>query len=197
METRELTSCATPDVMNADSFDEVLRAARNGDGGAFAVLYELMNRRVHAFVSYRGATDPEAMVSDVFVKVFTNLNDFEGNAVQFAAWVFQIARNTLIDESRARKRRPTETVLDRRDEPHRSHGDVELDALGGMGTAWVLEMLEPLTPEQRDVVVMRVVSDLTIEAIAELLGKRVGAVKALQRRALRTIARNLDKAVPK
>lgn len=205
MESHDVGERSAPPLMGGDaSFGQILTSARHGDGQAFAQLYEQMNRRVHAFVSYRGAVDPEGMVNDVFLKVFTSLHSFDGNEIQFAAWVFKIARNTLIDESRSRSRRPREApiedlgaVEDLQTTVH-SHGDVEADALDRLGTDWVVEQLDALTPEQRDVVVMRVVSDLTIEAIAEVLGKRVGAVKAMQRRAFRTLARNFDgKAVPR
>jgi RNA polymerase sigma-70 factor (ECF subfamily) len=173
-------------------------AARDGDGQAFAQLYESMNRRVSAFLSYRGATDPEGMVNDVFLKVFTKLDTFDGNQIQFTAWVFKIARNTLIDESRARSRRVEETSLQDSHEVTHWSGDVETDAIDQMTIASVLQHLEVLTPEQRDVIVMRVASDLTIEAIAQIVGKRIGAVKAMQRRALRSLARSFDgEAVPR
>ena len=89
----------------------MLVSARNGDGAAFAILYELMNRRVYGFAAARGASDPEGLVNDVFLKVFTSLHSFEGNEIQFSAWVFKIARNTLIDEARRRKRQPATTEL--------------------------------------------------------------------------------------
>lgn len=183
--------------MSGDDFGQVLASAKGGDGHAFAQLYESMNRRVFAFVSYRGAADPEGMVNDVFLKVFTKLDTFDGNEIRFAAWVFKIARNTLIDESRFKSRRPDETSLLDSHASMYPHGDVETDAIEHMRTAEVLQHLEILTAEQRDVVVMRVVSDLTIEAIAEILDMRVGAVKAMQRRAFRTLAKKFaSQAVP-
>ena len=192
MGTRDLERCSASSLTDDDDFDRVLASARNGDGQAFAQLYESMNRRVHAFLSYRGAVDPEGIVNDVFLKVFTKLETFDGNRIQFTAWVFKIARNTLIDESRARSRRVEETsLLDSHDVGHVA-GNVESDALAQMSTDEVLQHLAVLTAEQRDVLVMRVVSDLTIETIAEILGKRVGAVKATQRRALRSIAKSFD-----
>jgi RNA polymerase sigma factor (sigma-70 family) len=179
-------------VMGGDDFGRILASARNGNGQAFAQLYESINRRVFGFVSYRGAIDPEGMVNDVFLKVFTKIDTFDGNEIQFAAWVFKIARNTLIDESRSRSRRPDETSLTDAHGVSDAHGDVEVDAFEHMSTVEVLRYLDVLTPEQRDVVVMRVVSDLTIETIAEILDKRVGAVKAMQRRAFRTLAKKFD-----
>jgi RNA polymerase sigma factor (sigma-70 family) len=175
------------------SFEAVLLLAHGGDGPAFEQLFEALNRRVHAFVRVRGATDPEGMVNDVFLKVFTNLGGFEGNEVQFGAWVFTIARNKLIDEGRRGQRRVVETSMESADEPRAGSGDVEAEAIALLGDGWVAAQLDELTAEQREVVVLRIVADLTIEATAEVVGKRVGAVKALQRRAFRALARNIER----
>lgn len=178
-------------------FDQVLAAAQAGDGRAFEDLYSSMHRRVYAFVEVRGASDPEALVSDVFMKVFTNISAFVGTETQYSAWVFKIARNQLIDESRRRSRRVGESTLTPDHDPVAAD-DVEMGGLAHLGDDWVRTQLTVLTQEQRDVVVLRVVSGLTIEEVAEVLDKRVGAIKALQRRAFRTLARNLERqAVPK
>ncbi len=179
------------------SFEAVLLSAQGGDGLAFDQLFEALNRRVHAFVRVRGARDSEGLVNEVFLKVFTNLRDFAGNEVQFRAWVFTIARNKLIDDGRRTQRRVVETsmeaAMESGDEVGSGVGDVEAEAFSSLGNGWVADQLDALTAEQREVVVLRIVADLTIEAIAEVLGKRVGAVKALQRRAFRTLARNIER----
>lgn len=65
--------------MSDRSFDQILESAQAGDGRAFEQLYESMHRRVHAFAATRGASDPEALVNDVFLKVFTKIAVFVGN----------------------------------------------------------------------------------------------------------------------
>ena len=179
------------------SFDLVLAAAQRGEARAFEQLYESMQRRVCAFASVRGAHDPAGLVNDVFLKVFAHLDTFTGNESQFSGWVFKIARNQLIDEARRRARRVDESELIEERDSGLAPGDVELEVLARIGDGWVASQLSVLTDEQRDVVMMRVVSNLTIEEIASALGKRVGAVKAMQRRAFQAIARNIERqAVP-
>ena len=181
---------------SVDSFDEVLEAARTGDDLAFGVLYEALNRRLHAFARVRGASDPEGLVNDVFLQVFTGLPTFKGTEGQFKAWVFKIARNKLIDEARKRQRRPIEAADERTDTLAVAAPDgVETEVVDRLGTESLLAHLHRLTDAQRDVLLLRLVSDLTIDTIAEVLGKRPGAVKALQRRALRTIAQNMSAEV--
>lgn len=197
MGSRNLTDDNTSYRTGRTSFDHTLASAQAGESGAFGELYEALNRRVRSFVALRGAADPDGMVNDVFLKAFTGISRFVGNEIQFQAWVFKIARNTLIDETRRRDRRLDETPLNEAHEVTVTGGDAESEAVDRLGDDWVLSQLDVLTSEQRDVVVLRVVSDLTIEAIAEVLDKQVGAVKALQRRAFQKLVKSFDgQAVP-
>ena len=170
--------------------DEQLAAARRGDGAAFEALYRAMARRVYAFVAARGAADPEGTVNDVFLRVFRNLDRFEGGTEQFQAWVFAIARNALVDENRRRNRRVAEQQLEAVDQG--VDGNVEDEAVDELTAHWAIRQLDVLTAEQREVLLLRVVADLSLESVAELLGRPVGAVKSMQRRALRTLARHLS-----
>jgi RNA polymerase sigma factor (sigma-70 family) len=172
-----------------DPLDAHLAAARGGDGAAFEALYRVMGRRLYAFVAARGAADPEGIVDEVFLRVFRNLSSFDGGTPQFQAWVFAIARNALVDEHRRRQRRVAELHLDEVDQG--GTGNAEDEAVGQLGAQWAIRQLDVLTAEQREVLLLRVVADLSLEVIADLLGKPVGAVKSMQRRALRTLERHL------
>ena len=61
-----------------------------------------------------------------------------------------------------------------------------------MGTAEAWQLLSSLTPDQRDVVALRVFGELTLDEVATVVGKGTGAVKALQRRGLDSLRRQLD-----
>lgn len=191
------TSADEADSQWDPSFEDVLAAARRGDGAAFAQLYRHLNRRVHGFVRFRGGSEPEDLVNEVFLQVFTGIDGFEGSETQFVAWVFTIARNKVVDQARRRQRRPREVAAD--DTDLSSAGSVSIDdeLARQAGEESILRFLDLLTADQRDVIVLRIVADLTVESVAEVLGKRIGAVKALQRRAFRTISRAIDDdAVP-
>ncbi|MGI9595311.1 MAG: RNA polymerase sigma factor [Acidimicrobiales bacterium] len=177
----------------ASSLADIVDGARSGDGRAFELLYGLLHRRVYAYALLRRCPDSEGLVNDVFLQVFTNIARFEGGEAQFRAWLFTIARNKMIDQTRRLNRRPQEVALDDAlSERLVSDEQVEREAIGRVANGALFEQLSVLTPEQRDVVLLRVVSDLTVEGVAEVLGKRPGAVKGLQRRALRTLARNIS-----
>ena len=175
-------------------FDEVLAAAREGAGWAFSRLYESLARAVAGYVRAQGAGDPDDVTSEVFLAAFSNLASFSGNEDQFRSWVFTIAHRRVIDDRRARTRRPPPQSLD--DHGGRGHegrpaSSAEEVAVEALGMQRVREVLDRLSPDQRDVIALRVIADLSVEQTAIALGKQPGAVKTLQRRALASLRRHL------
>jgi RNA polymerase sigma-70 factor (ECF subfamily) len=126
-------------------------------------------------------------VGEVFLQVVRDLRKFEGTERDFRAWVFTIARHRVIDEGRRRTRQPAVDPapdLETKDEPS---GNAEEEALDAVNTDWVRGVIDGLDGAQRDVVLLRVLGDLTVEEVARVVGKSPGAVKALQRRGLAEI----------
>ena len=177
-------------------FEDVLVAAQQGAGWAFARLYEWLAPSVAGYVRAQGAPDPEDLTSEIFLAAFSSLGSFTGSEAQFRSWVFTIAHRRVIDDRRARTRRPPPHPLET--EAGRSpHGptaaSAEDDAVEAMGMQRVREVLDRLAPDQRDVIALRVIADLSVDQVAAALGKQPGAVKALQRRALASLRRQLSK----
>ena len=96
----------------------------------------------------------------MFLKAFRTIDTFEGDSERFRAWLFTIAHHAAIDDARRRMRRIEETLLDRAHEP--VGGDVENDALGRLANDRVEAMLAHLSPDQRDVIMLRIVADVSI-----------------------------------
>lgn len=176
--------------MNDAEFETVLCAAQAGAPWACGRIYEDLKRPVLAYVALRGVRDADDVTSEVFLHVFRNLGRFVGSEADFRAWVFTIARRRLQDVWRGRARRVPETALTSDVDP--SAGDVEEDALSRLGLAAYAAALAGLTAEQRDVVLLRVVGDQSLEQVAATLGRSVPSVKALQHRALRALRRALE-----
>ena len=124
--------------------------------------------------------------------MFTRLADFRGDERKLRSWVFTIAHHRYVDACRRQARLPAlveyDPGADRRPVP-----SSEQEALAVLGTERVQHLLGTLSPDQREVLLLRIVADLTVDQVAEVLGKRTGAVKALQRRGLATLRRNLDR----
>jgi RNA polymerase sigma factor (sigma-70 family) len=118
---------------------------------------------------------------------------FEGDEARFRAWVFTIARRCMIDAARSAARRPAIPVTPEELAGNAGTGDAEDDAMRSLSELRVRHVLDRLTPDQRDVLLLRVLADLTIEQIGGVLGKRPGAVKALQARGLQEIRRQMSR----
>lgn len=174
-------------------FDAVLTAARAGAGWAAERLWRSLAPPVAGYLRVQGAAEPDDLTSDVFVAVFRGLGSFSGDEEQFRSWVFTIAYRRLVDERRRAGRRPQPASLaaDSPDGP--AAASAEHEALQRLGAERVRRICDQLVPDQRDVLVLRLVAGLTVEQVAAAVGKSPGAVKALQRRALAAVRRMLDR----
>src|SRR3954454_6339026 len=95
-----------------DTFPRVLTAAQDGAEWAWDVLYRHLSGPVLGYLRARGAAEPEDLVGEVFLQLARNIRAFEGDESQFRSWVFTIAHHRLVDEQRARIRRPTDPSPD-------------------------------------------------------------------------------------
>ena len=176
-----------------EGFESVLRAARAGADWAWDRIYRDLAPAVRGYLRGHGATEPDDLVGEVFLGLVRELPRFSGDERDFRALVFTIAHRRVVDDLRRRSRRPVVAV-----EPAivaetaGAGGDVAEEAMASLDEAGVREAIDALPPDQRSVLLLRILGDLTIEQIAAATGKRPGAVKALQRRALK----RLDKAYP-
>jgi RNA polymerase sigma factor (sigma-70 family) len=145
-------------------------------------VYRALAPPVLGYLRAERVPDPEDVLGEVFLQVTRDLRRFSGDDDALRRWVFTIARHRVIDDARRRARRP-EQVVTEPPEPDAGATDPEASL-----DPELLAALATLTADQREVVVLRFVADLSLESVAELTGRRVGAVKALQHRALRNLA---------
>jgi len=172
-------------------FPSVLDAARTGAEWAWQTIYRELAPAVLGYLRNSGAHSPEDVCGDVFCELVRDLHRFEGSEEAFRGWVFLIARHRLIDEQRRRSRRP-EVVLPSSDlQSWCSDADTESEALDNYATDEVRKILAVLTPPQRDVLLLRVVAGLSVDDVATITGKRPGAVRALQHRAVEVLREKL------
>ncbi len=172
-----------------EAFDDVLSAAQANAGWAFQRLFDELARPLVGYLRAQGGREPDDLANEVFLGVFSGIANFQGSKEQFRSWVFTLAHRRLIDERRRLGRRPA--LVDSEPDANVSGGDAEHDALCSAGNERVRELLARLAPDQRDVLLLRVVADLTVERTAQTLGKTPGAVKALQRRGLTALRKEI------
>lgn len=147
-------------------------------------VYRALAPAVLGYLRSQRVPDPEDVLGEVFLHVARDLRRFKGDDEAMRRWVFSIAHNRSMDAHRKRTRNrstPTDDVIDTRiEEPPPDPVDPEL-----------VEALATLSADQREVVVLRFVADLPLEAVARVTGRTTGAVKALQHRALENLRRAL------
>jgi RNA polymerase sigma-70 factor (ECF subfamily) len=178
--------------MLGDNFQGTLEAARAGAESAWTSIYRDLAPAVLGYLRARGAHEPEDLTGEVFLQVVRDLHRFEGEEREFRAWVFVVAHHRLLDEGRHRSRKPLDLEPDgpaAATEPD----DVETQVIESTSAGGVQRIIDRLPPDQRDVLLLRVLGDLTVEQVARVVGKSPGAVKALQRRGLAAIKRTLAK----
>lgn len=171
-------------------FDTVLAAARGGAEWAFSRLYRDLNPRLFRYLVARAPGVGDDLASETWLAAARQLPGFEGGEEAFRAWLFTIARRCLIQHWRDGCRRPP-TVHHPEALPDQASGadgpeEVVLEGISALEAARAIAAA--LSPDQADVVLLRMLAGLDVDQVAAILGKRPGAVRVLQHRGLRRLA---------
>jgi RNA polymerase sigma-70 factor (ECF subfamily) len=172
-----------------DSAERLAIEAAQKDPAHFAVLYEENFERVYAYVSrrLRDRAEAEDLTSEVFHQALANLSRFEWRGVPFAAWLFKIAANAIIDRAkRNAKELELPASLDVSTEVSAQEFEVEIEQ-----RARLFKLVDGLPADQRRVIEMRFADEKSIREIAAELGRSEGAIKQLQFRALEKLRAQL------
>ncbi len=174
---------------------EVVEAARRGEPAAVEAVYRRYAPAVLAFFRSRIADQhlAEDLTADAFVAVLRALPSYQGGPEAFAGWLFTLVRRDFVDHLRRASRRP-ESPFPEPAEAETGHvPDTADEAVARSEHERVRAALARLSPDQQEVIVLRVVAGLTANEIAAATGRTVGAVKALQHRGLDSLARLLGR----
>jgi RNA polymerase sigma-70 factor (ECF subfamily) len=178
-------------VFQRKNFAAVLEAARAGEEWAWSALYAEFAPVLLGYLRARRAAQPDDLLGEVMLQVVRDLPGFDGGERDFRAWAFTIAHHRLLDERRRSARKPAEPVLAQELERLGPRGDSEEDALRALSAERVAGLLARLSEDQQNVILLRVLGDLTTDEVAQVIEKTAGAVKALQRRGLEAIKHEL------
>jgi RNA polymerase sigma-70 factor (ECF subfamily) len=176
-----------------DDFPQILGAARLGAEWAWTGLYRDLSPSVRGYLRARGATEPDDLVGEVFLQVVRDLHRFEGGEREFRTWLFTIVHHRLLDDRRRRRLRPVQAAPAEVLEGAGEIGDVEDEAMAGLALDRVRQLVGRLSPDQQDVLLLRLFGDLAVADVATVVGKRPGAVKALLRRGLASLKREISR----
>lgn len=168
----------------------LVELARNGDKDAFGLLYDHYQPSVYRFLYYRtrSATLAEDLTADTFFRALRSMNNFRWQGRDFGAWLMTIARNLTTDHFKAGR-----TRLEMTTEDMGRHDDVtegpESAVLASLTNEVLLAALTKLPTEQRECLIMRFLQGLSIAETAASLGRSDGAIKQLQLRGVRNLAK--------
>lgn len=158
---------------------DVLAAAAAGHDDAWREIVARIGPAILAYARAQGAGDPEDTLGEVLIELVRSIGRFEGDLGGLRALAIRIAHSRIVDERRRRARRPETPTAAPPERPTPDDPAAEL-----AGADWVREALAGLGPEHRDIVLLRVIAGLSVDETARIVGKRPGAVRTAQHRAL-------------
>jgi RNA polymerase sigma-70 factor (ECF subfamily) len=168
----------------------LVELARGGDAEAFGQLYDHYHGSVYRFLFYRTRSTSlaEDLTSETFLRALRGMSSFRWQGKDFGAWLMTIARNLCTDHFKAGRTRLEVTTEDMGLHDDTTEGP-EKAVLAGLTNEVLLTGLRELSDEQRDCLIMRFLQGLSIAETAEVLGRSEGAVKQLQLRGVRNLAK--------
>lgn len=174
----------------------LVELAQGGDTEAFGQLYDRYVTGIFRYVYFRvGNTQlAEDLTAETFLRALRSLHTFQWKGKDFSAWLTTIARNLINDHFKSRRVRSefsTDTFPDRAD----AGRGPEEDVLASLSNEELMHAVASLPDDQRDCVLMRFVQQLSIAETAQVLGRSEGAIKQLQLRAVRGLAKMLTQDV--
>lgn len=175
-----------------EHFPRILAAAQAGGEWAWRELYAATAPLLTRYLRARGVPDADDVVGETFIRVVRNIDRFEGDEGSFRSWVFTIGRNLVVDDVRTRARRPSDPVPVDHLVAVGPTGDAEDEAVAELGRETVEATLDLLSADQREVLLLRILGGLTIGEIADVIGKKEGAVKMLQARGLAALRKQIS-----
>ena len=168
--------------------------AKEGDEAAFTILYETYVSPIYRFIFFNIKNKPEAedLTQNVFLRAFKALPNYTERGVPFPAWLYAIARNATIDYWKKKR----DVLVDN---PEELFGGVESgetradeETAVNLRGEYVRRLLEELSVDQREIVTLAFVEELSHAEIAEITGKTEEAVRALKHRALKALRGKID-----
>ncbi len=172
---------------------KLVERAQDGDRDALEQLYLLHFDRIYSYLhmSVGNRHDAEDLTTQTFLKMLEAIPRFRWRSAPFSAWLFRIAHNLAMDHFRSHRRWQPEAEVP---EPAEEEPSAEAAAMQALGRQSMLELIDDLSPEQKQVLTLKFVFSFANADVATILGKTEGAVKSLQHRALASLQKQLARA---
>ncbi|PIR89023.1 MAG: hypothetical protein COU07_03995 [Candidatus Harrisonbacteria bacterium CG10_big_fil_rev_8_21_14_0_10_40_38] len=174
----------------------LIQEAKSGESKAFEALYNHYITPIYRFIYMRVSQTQEAedLTHEVFVSAWQSIGTYTDKGFPFSSWLYQIARNKVIDHYRTKKNHTSVDEIE--GDFLKSDSNIELDLENILSIEKVKSLIQKLTPDQQDVILMRFMNDQSHKDIAKVMKKSEGAVRLMQHRAINTL-KKLSSKKPK
>jgi RNA polymerase sigma-70 factor (ECF subfamily) len=192
----DLACSSEEDQAEASRLIALVELARGGDAEAFGMLYDHYHTSVYRFLYYRvgSAALAEDLTSETFFRALRSMGSFRWQGKDFGAWLMTIARNLTADHYKAGRTRLEYATEDMGAHDSATEGP-ETSVLASLTNDALLAALKKLPAEQQECLIMRFLQGLSISETAKVLGRSDGAVKQLQLRGVRNLAKLLPEGL--
>jgi RNA polymerase sigma-70 factor (ECF subfamily) len=163
--------------------------AQEGDAEAFGELYDRYVTMVHRYVYHRVGDRAlaEDVTSETFVRALRRIDSLSFQGRDVGAWLVTIARNLVLDHVKSSRYRLEVATADMRDADRATAGPEDA-VVQRLTNEQLLACVRKLNAEQQECIALRFLQGLSVSETAAVMGKREGAIKALQHRAVRRLA---------
>lgn len=165
----------TTALADVPDYDQLVEEAVRGSDSAFTALWRHHQPRMVRYLAMF-TNEPEDLCSEVWIKIATSIKSFQGDSNAFRGWIYTIARNAATDLARKRNRIGTTVELSEADWTGENSTMVE-----------VMDLIKRLPQEYAEIILLRVVADLNVNDVAEIVGKTSGNVRVLTHRGLKQL----------
>lgn len=169
----------------------IIEEAKGGNKESFGLLYDHYISPIYRFIYMKvhGKEESEDLTHEVFLSAWQNLHRYTSQGFPFSSWLYQIARNRVIDYYRVRKNHTNIETVDAEFVSVQHGLDDRLD--GDLNLQKVKQAIKHLSHDQQDVLIMKFVEDLSHTEISEVMKKSEGAVRLIQHRAIQALKKNI------
>ena len=181
-----------PDDPERDRVNALVTLAQQGDAEAFGLVYDRYVDQIYRYLYYRVGSHAlaEDLTSETFLRALRRIDSFTYTGKDIGAWFTTIARNLVTDHVKSSRFKLEVTTADMLDADRADDG-IEQEVLDRLQNATLMEAVKQLKPEQQECIVLRFLQGLSVAETSGVMGRSEGAVKQLQLRAVRALAKLL------
>jgi RNA polymerase sigma-70 factor, ECF subfamily len=181
-----------PDDPERDRVNALVTLAQQGDAEAFGLVYDRYVDQIYRYLYYRVGSHAlaEDLTSETFLRALRRIDSFTYTGKDIGAWFTTIARNLVTDHVKSSRFKLEVSTADMLDADRGDDG-IETQVIERLRDAALLDAVHRLKPEQQECIVLRFLQGLSVAETSGVMGRSEGAVKQLQLRAVRALAKLL------